>query len=93
MSHNTKACVRMEEGYMRATINYDDLEYASTVKKAIESVENALKIYPEVIQRKDSSSTGYLTVEFSGEEYIRSRNSGEFIQQLLKELDISECEA
>lgn len=93
MPQNTKACVRMEEGYMRATINYKDIAYKTIVNDAIANLENSLQIHPEVIQREDSSSTGYITVEFSGEDYICNRNSGKFIQQLLNDLDISECEA
>ncbi|HHD82402.1 MAG TPA: hypothetical protein ENK94_04340 [Campylobacterales bacterium] len=91
MKQEHKACVRMEEGYMRATIDYSDLSYKSKITQAITSVEQRLDVHPEVINRKDDEVSGYLTVEFSGDDYTCNRNSGEFITKLLDELDISEC--
>jgi hypothetical protein len=76
---------------MRATVGYNDLTYRDKINQAINSVEKELDIHPEVINRKDSKSIGYLTVEFSGDDYICTRNSGEFIQKFLDKLDISEC--
>jgi len=91
MSEKRTAMVRMEEGYMRATIQYDDPSYKSEICKAIVEIETDLKIYPEIIHRIDSNKKGFCSVEFSGEDYICSRTCGEFVEDLLKQLDIKEC--
>lgn len=92
MSQQT-ATVRMEEGYMRVTIQYDDPSYKSEICKAITELEKDLDIYPEVLHRRDSAKQGFSTVEFSGDDYICSRTCGEFVEGLLKKLDIKECVA
>jgi len=91
MSEKKTATVRMEEGYMRATIQYNDPSYKAEICKAIVEIEDDLKIYPEIIHRRDSTKQGFCSVEFSGEDYICSRTCGEFIETLIKELKIEEC--
>jgi len=88
MSEKRTATVRMEEGYMRATIQYGDPLYKSQICKAITELESDLKIYPEIIHRIDSKKKGFCSVEFSGEDYICSRTCGEFIETLMKKLEI-----
>ncbi|HHH20098.1 MAG TPA: hypothetical protein ENK86_06285 [Campylobacterales bacterium] len=91
MSVNKTANIRMEEGYMRATIQYDESAYKAEICKAISELEGALKIYPEVIHRYDNETKGFSTVEFSGDDYVCDRTCGKFIQDLLCKLEIGEC--
>lgn len=91
MSINATANVRMEEGYMRATIQYDDPAFKSEICKAIGVLEKELDIYPEVIHRRDSDKRGFATVEFSGDNYMCGRTCGEFIEGLFCKVGIKEC--
>ena len=91
MLNETTAIVRMEEGYMRMTIQYEELSYKSEICKVISALEQKLDIYPEVIHRRDHEKKGFCSVEFSGEDYICSRTCGEFVEALISELDIKEC--
>jgi len=91
MSSKRTAVVRMEEGYMRATIQYEDIEYKSEICQAITNLEKKLDLYPEVIHRRDSQKKGFCSVEFSGDEYVCSRSCGEFIEELISKLHIQEC--
>lgn len=83
--------VRMEEGYMRLTIEYDDPRFKTEICQNIAVIEEKLEIYPEVLHRRDSEKKWFCSVEFSGEDYICSRTCGEFFEALLKKLDIKEC--
>ena len=86
------AVVRMEEGYMRATIKYDNPKYKSEICRAITHIEEKMDLYPEVLHRRDSQKKGFCTVEFSGEDYICSRSCGEFIETLIAKLGIKQCD-
>jgi len=92
MSCSKTAVVRMEEGYMRLTIQYDDPPYKSEICKYIADLEKKLDIYPEVIHRRDSKTKWFCSIEFSGDEYICSRTCGEFIETLIHNLEIDHCE-
>ncbi|HHB94176.1 MAG TPA: hypothetical protein ENK88_03435 [Campylobacterales bacterium] len=92
MACTKTAVVRMEEGYMRLTIQYNDPTYKSEICKDIAGLEQKLDIYPEVIYRKDSVDKWSCSIEFSGDEYICSRTCGEFIETLIHDLGINECE-
>jgi|GEM_PF-490340 len=91
MATERTAVVRMEEGYMRATIKYDDTAYKSEICRTITSLEKSMDIYPEVIHRRDSEKKGFCSVEFSGDEYVSSRDCGDFIEALIAKLGIKEC--
>jgi hypothetical protein len=93
MSCKKIAIVRMEEGYMRLTIEYDDPTYKSKICTNIVELENKLKIHPEVIYRKGNDKKSFCSVEFSGDEYICSRTCGDFIEKLLQNLNIERCES
>ena len=92
MSCKKTAVVRMEEGYMRLTIEYDDPTYKSEICKDIANLEQKLDIYPEVIHRRDNPHKFFSSIEFSGDDYICSRTCGEFIETLIHDLDIEKCE-
>ena len=92
MLHNREATVIMEEGYMRIHIEYTNPESRSLICDAIGEIELEMDVHPEVLHRRLEKEGGTFSVEFSGETYICSRTSGEFIEKLLKRLDIQKCE-
>ena len=87
------AVVRMEEGYMRLTIEYNDPTYKSEICKSIADLEKKLDIYPEILYKKGNKETWFCSIEFSGDEYICSRTCGDFIEELLHTLNIEKCES
>lgn len=92
MLHNRQASVMMEEGYIRIRIEYTNPESRSLICDTIGEVELELDVQPEVLHRRLGETGGTFSVEFSGETYISTRISGEFIDTLLKKLDIQKCE-
>ncbi|MEA3490393.1 MAG: hypothetical protein U9R27_00670 [Campylobacterota bacterium] len=91
MSNEKTACVRMEEGYMRVTVNYTGSSSRSEICDTIGEIEKELDVAPEVIHRRDGEDSGFFSVEFSGEDYICSRTCGEFVELLIKRLNIDMC--
>ena len=92
MACTKTAIVRMEEAYMRLTIQYDDPIYKAQICKDIVGLEKKFDIYPEVIHRRDSETKYFSSVEFSGDDYMCSRTCGEFIETLIHDLGIEKCE-
>jgi len=86
------AIVRMEEAYMRLIIEYDNPTYKTEICKNIANLEQELKIYPEVIHRKGDTNKWFSSIEFSEDDYICSRTCGNFIERLLSNLNIQQCE-
>ena len=91
MSSRRTAIVRMEEGYMRLTLEYVDPTFKTEICKNIGEAEKSLDIYPEVLHRRDDQKKCFTSVEFSGDEYICSRTCGEFIERVVAGLGIEEC--
>jgi hypothetical protein len=90
-SRNT--IVKMEEGYMRVSIQYTIPEDRKIIWEMIEKVEKEMDMYPEIFHKRENENLGTFSVEFCGDDYLRdSRESGEFINLLLKKLDITECD-
>jgi uncharacterized phage protein gp47/JayE len=83
------ADVKMEEGYMRMSIEYNNDESRATINQAIAKVEKEMGLYPSVIRRAISEEAGNFSVEF-GTEGI-PRDSGEFCEAVMKELGITTC--
>ena len=92
MLHDKCAIVKMEEGYMRMTIEYTDPSSRLVICNEIGKVEEEMNLYPEVIHRRLNETSGTFSIEFSGEEYICQRTSGEFIETILKKLNIKQCD-
>ncbi len=92
MLHDKCATVKMEEGYMRMTIEYTGLESRSLICDEIGKVEKEMDVYPEVIHKRVTSESGTFSIEFSGEEYVCQRTSGEFAEAVLKKLGIKKCD-
>ncbi|RLA77411.1 MAG: hypothetical protein DRG78_17480 [Epsilonproteobacteria bacterium] len=92
MLHDKCATVKMEERYMRMTIEYTGLESRSLICDEIGKVEKEMDVYPEVIHKRVTSESGTFSIEFSGEGYICQRTSGEFAEAILKKLGIKKCD-
>ena len=89
MINNRSASVKMEEGYMRLTIQYSEESDRSLICDIVGKVENMMDIYPEVIHRRLDSTRGSFAVEFGGDDHMCSRSCGAFIEETLKRLDIT----
>ena len=90
MINNRSASVKMEEGYMRLTIQYSEQSDRSLICDTVGKVEKLMDIYPEVIHRRLDDSRGSFAIEFGGsDDYMCSRPCGEFIEETLKRLDIT----
>ena len=87
---NVTAMVRMEEGYMRLTLEYMNPMFKTNICKNIAKVESNLKMYPEVLHRYDSEEKCFTSVEFSGDDYTCDRTCGEFIDEVVQGLGIQE---
>jgi hypothetical protein len=85
--------VKMEEGYMRVSIQYTNREDRPKICDTIGEVEQELGIHPEVLHRREHETLGTFSIEFSGDDYLRdTRASGEFINLLLCKLGINKCD-
>ena len=92
MLHNKEASVLMEEGYMRLHIEYTNPESRTAICDMIDKTEQELSVHPEVIHRRLVAGGGTFSVEFSGDTYICTRISGDFIENVLRKLDIKKCD-
>ena len=89
MSRDMCADVKMEEGYMRMSVEYNNDDSKAKIQAAIAVVEKDMQIYPSVIRRAISDSAGNFSVEF-GNDGI-PRDAGDFCEAVMKELGISNC--
>jgi len=93
MINNRSASVKMEEGYMRLTIQYSEPSDRSVICDTIGEIEKKLDLYPEVVHRRKDDTCGSFSVEFGGsEDYLCTRTCGAFVEQVLKELHITACD-
>lgn len=83
------ADVKMEEGYMRMSIEYNNDNSRTIINKAIAKIEKQTGLYPSVIRRAINEEAGNFSVEF-GTEGI-PRDSGDFCESVMKELGITTC--
>ena len=92
MLNNRSASVKMEEGYMRVTIQYSESDDRSVICDTIGEVEKDLDLFPEVVHRRKDATCGSFSVEFGGnEDYLCTRTCGQFVETLLKKLHITAC--
>ncbi len=84
------ADVKMEEGYMRMSIEYNNDDSKVKIQAAIGKIEKDMKIFPSVIRRAINETSGNFSVEFGVDDDC-SRDNGEFCELVLKELGISSC--
>ncbi len=89
MSRDMCADVKMEEGYMRMSIEYNNETSKTKIQQAIGKIEKDMGIFPSVIRRAIDADAGNFSVEF-GTEGI-PRDAGDFCEAVLKELNLSSC--
>jgi hypothetical protein len=89
MSRDMVADVKMEEGYMRMSIEYNNDESKKRIQDAIAKIEKDMQVYPSVIRRAISDTAGNFSVEF-GTEGI-PRDAGDFCEAVLHELNLKSC--
>lgn len=84
------AVVRMEEMYLRLTIEYSNDESKKQISDAIEKIEKQTNLYPSVIRRAISAEAGNFSIEFNVE--CENREAGQFFELVMKELNITHCD-
>lgn len=89
MSRDMCADVKMEEGYMRMSIEYNNDTSKENIQKAIAKIEKELNVFPSVIRRAISHDAGNFSVEFGYDSC--QRTAGEFCEAVMKELGIGKC--
>jgi len=92
MSNNRTARVMMEEEYMTLVIEYKVKDDRSVICDTIGDIEEKYDVHPEVMHQRLKDSGGQFSVEFSKEIYTNSRTPGDFIEDVLKKLEIEHCE-
>lgn len=84
-----QAEVRMEESYMRMSIEYNNDQSKKKIQDAIAKVEKEMEVFPDVTRKAISANAGNFSVEFDTEGI--QREAGDFCQAVLKELGIEHC--
>jgi hypothetical protein len=87
---NMCATVRMEEKYLKININYTNLDEKNAIFNTVSKLDEKYKLHPDVYIRVLSENSGHYTIEFSNEH--DNRETGTFFEELLKSLDIKECQ-
>lgn len=88
---NKTALVSMEEEYMRLQIDYTLPNDRTGICTTIDAAEKEFDLYPQVVHKRNDQGGSYC-IEFDKELYRASRAPGDFIEKVLKELDIQKCE-
>ena len=89
MSRDMCADVKMEEGYMRMSVEFNNDKSRDIIQNAISKIEKNMKIFPSVIRRNIDEHAGNFSVEF-GDDGV-PRDAGEFCEAVMKELNITNC--
>jgi hypothetical protein len=89
MSRDMCADVKMEEGYMRMSIEYNNEISKKKIQESIGKVEKDMGVFPSVIRRAISEDAGNFSIEFGYDSC--QRTSGEFCEAVMKELEICKC--
>ena len=89
MSRDMCVDVKMEEGYMRMSVEYNNDISKKKIQEAIGVIEKKMQLFPSVIRRAISDTAGNFSIEFGYDSCQRS--SGEFCEALMKELGIGKC--
>ncbi|MEA3353807.1 MAG: hypothetical protein U9Q33_08340 [Campylobacterota bacterium] len=89
MSRDMCADVKMEEGYMRMSIEYNNDTSKEKIQKAIAKTEKETGEFPSVIRRAISEEAGNFSVEFGYDSC--QRTAGDFCEAVMKELGINNC--
>ncbi len=83
------ADVKMEEGYMRMSIEYSCDTTRAKIQASIAKIEKDTGTYPSVIRRAINEHAGNFSVEFETEGI--ERDAGNFCEAVIKDLGIKNC--
>lgn len=89
MRRNMCADVKMEEGYMRMSVDFNNSKSCEQISNAITKIENNMRLFPSVIRRNIDIDCGNFSIEFN--EPGISRDAGEFFEAVMRELGIDHC--
>jgi len=89
MERDMCADVKMEEGYMRMSVEYNNETSKKNIQAAIGKVEKQMQVFPSVIRRAINEHAGNFSIEFEFDSC--QRTSGEFCEAVMKELGIGKC--
>jgi len=89
MSRDMCADMKMEEGYMRMSIEYNNENSKTKIQKAISKIEKQMQVYPSVLRKAINEDAGNFSIEFETDNV--TREGGNFCNAVMKELNISEC--
>ncbi|MEA3289825.1 MAG: hypothetical protein U9Q04_06535 [Campylobacterota bacterium] len=89
MSRDMCADVKMEEGYMRMSIEYNNDTSKDKIQQAISKTEKETGEFPSVIRRAISEDAGNFSVEFGYDSC--QRTAGDFCEGVMKKLGINNC--
>jgi 3'-phosphoadenosine 5'-phosphosulfate sulfotransferase len=88
---NKCAVVRMEEMYLRLTVEYSNVDTMNEISDTIKQVEEEMKLYPNVVRRAINDHAGNFSVEFDAENDC-TREAGKFFEKVMKKLGIDKCQ-
>ena len=91
MSRDMVADVKMEEGYMRMSIEYNNDVSKKKIQDVIGQVEKDMQVFPSVIRRAIDADAGNFSVEFDTEGM--GRDAVEFCEAVLHKLNLKTCGA
>jgi hypothetical protein len=86
MSRDMCADMKMEEGYMRMSIDYNNENSKLKIQEAISKIEKQMKVYPSILRKSINQNAGNFSIEFDIDNV--EREGGNFCDAVLKELDI-----
>ena len=89
MARDMCADMKMEEGYMRMSIEYNNDNSKRKIQEAIGKIEKQMKVYPSVLRKAIDANSGNFSLEFEIDNV--SRDGGNFCDAVMKELDIKNC--
>jgi len=92
MIFNRHAKVHMEEGYMRLSVEYTNPKSRLIICDTVDRIEKDMDVHPDVIHRRIGDENGSFSIEFDGNNYLSPRVAGEFIDRVLKDLNIEKCD-
>ena len=85
-SRNMCADMKMEEGYMRMSIEFDNANSKDQILSAITTAEQNIEANPDILVREVDNFIGNISVEFFVEGV--TREAGDFCESVLQSLNI-----
>ncbi len=91
MSRDMCTDMKMEEGYMRMSIEYNNDISKNKIQEAISKTEKDMQIFPSVLNKELGDNIGNFSLEFETDNV--ARDGGNFCNAVMKELNITSCQS